>query len=112
MSYPATFAAVAPRAIVVNNGATKGGSKDVFDAIRRVAGVDNGWQLHRSQIEGVQNLPDAQIVNLDETTGQWIKASASSDGSFTVTNGRTGVTKRYLAPASGTTRPRAFAVAK
>lgn len=112
VSYPATFAAVTPRAIIVNNGATKGGSKDVFDAIRRVAGADNGWQLHRSQVEGVQNLPDSQIVNLDESTGHWIKASASQDGSFTVTNGRTGVTKRYGAPVSGTTRPRAVAVAK
>jgi hypothetical protein len=112
VSYPATFAAVAPRAVIVNNGATKGGSKDVFDAIRGVAGADNGWQLHRSRIEGVQNLPDSQIVNLDESTGHWIKASASEDGSFTVTNGRTGVTKRYRAAVSGTSRPIAFAVAK
>jgi beta-lactamase superfamily II metal-dependent hydrolase len=112
VSYPATFAAVTPRAVIVNNGSAKGGSKDVFDAIRRVTGADNGWQLHRSQLEGVQNLPDSQIVNLDESTGNWIKASAGEDGSFTVTNGRTGVTKRYRAAVSGTTRPIAFAVAK
>jgi hypothetical protein len=97
VSYPATFAAVRPRAVIVNNGAIKGGSADAFDAIRRRPGAGNGWQLHRSRNDGVRSLPESQIANLDQTTGHWIKASASEDGSFTITNGRTGVSKHYAA---------------
>ena len=36
-----------------------------------------------------------RIANLDGTTGHWIKISASEDGTFSVTNGRTGQTKTY-----------------
>jgi 4-alpha-glucanotransferase len=60
----------------------------------RAAGVD-GWQLHRSNNAGVQNFPDDRIANLDESTAHWIKISARDDGSFTVTNARTGSTHRY-----------------
>jgi competence protein ComEC len=94
-SYPATFAAVKPRVAVVNNGATKGGSPEVFAALRKVQGLEDVWQLHRSENPGAQNFPDERIANLDESTGHWIKASASEDGSFTVTNGRTGATTNY-----------------
>jgi hypothetical protein len=47
----------------------------------------------------VVNLPERQIANLDETTAYWIKVSAREDGSFTVTNGRTGVTTPFRGPA-------------
>jgi hypothetical protein len=40
-------------------------------------------------------VADDRIANLDDSTGHWIKASASEDGSFTVTNGRTGATTSY-----------------
>jgi competence protein ComEC len=93
-SYAATFAAVQPRAALVNNGATKGGSVEVFAALRGMPGVDL-WQLHRSELPGVPNVADDRIANLDDSTGHWIKASASEDGSFTVTNGRTGATTSY-----------------
>ena len=95
VSYPATFAAVKPRVAIVNNGATKGGSPEVFTALRRVPGLEDAWQLHRSQNPGAQNFADERIANLDESTGHWIKASASEDGSFTVTNPRTRATKSY-----------------
>jgi competence protein ComEC len=94
-SYPAAFAAVQPRVAIVNNGATKGGSPEVFAALRGVRGLEDAWQLHRSQNRGAQNFADERIANLDESTGHWIKASASEDGSFSVTNGRTGATKSY-----------------
>jgi competence protein ComEC len=95
--YPATFAGVRPRVAIVNNGAVKGGSPDVFANLRRVRGLEDAWQLHTSKNDGAENLADSQIANLDETTGDWIKVSAKQDGSFTVTNGRTGVTKRFAA---------------
>jgi hypothetical protein len=66
----------------------------VFSALRAVPGVD-AWQLHRSALPGAQNFGDERIANLDESTGHWIKALASGDGSFTVTNGRTGATASY-----------------
>jgi competence protein ComEC len=94
-SYPAIYAAVTPRVAVVNNGATKGGSPELFAALRKVQGLEDTWQLHRSQNAGAENFADERIANLDESTGHWIKASASEDGSFTVTNGRTGATRTY-----------------
>jgi len=99
VSYPATFAAVQPLVAIVNNGATKGGSPEVFAGLRRARGLQDVWQLHRSENQGAENFPDDRIANLDETTGHWIKAKANMDGSFTVTNGRTGVTKSYTARA-------------
>jgi beta-lactamase superfamily II metal-dependent hydrolase len=94
-SYPATYAAVTPRVALVNNGATKGGSPEAFAALHKVPGLEDVWQLHRSQNPGAENFADERIANLDESTAHWIKASASDDGSFTVTNGRTGATKTY-----------------
>jgi hypothetical protein len=51
--------------------------------------------LHRTANEGAVNTSDARIANLDERTSAWIKVSAKKDGSFTVTNGRTGATVPY-----------------
>jgi hypothetical protein len=44
------------------------------------------------------NAPDAYVANLDaddKDLGAWLKLQAAEDGSFTVTNGRTGWTKGY-----------------
>jgi competence protein ComEC len=94
-SYPASFAAFTPRVAIVNNGATKGGSVDVFANLQSAPGLEDAWQLHTSKLEGVRNLADDRIANLDETNGYWIKASARDDGSFSVTNGRTQVSKTF-----------------
>ena len=53
------------------------------------------WQLHRSENANIENFADARIANLDENTSAWLKVSASLDGSFTVTNGRTGHSTAY-----------------
>src|SRR5262245_4958946 len=90
-----TFAAFAPRIAVLNNGGTKGGAPEMFRALRQVPKLEDVWQLHRSRVEGSENFADDQIANLYETTAHWIKVSAKSDGSFSVTNGRTGATKAY-----------------
>jgi competence protein ComEC len=92
--YPATFA-VKPRVAIMNNGEKKGGSRDAFANLRKVAGLEDVWQLHKSVAEGAQNYSDDHVANLDETTGHWLKVSASDDGSFSVTNGRTGATRTY-----------------
>lgn len=96
-AYPATFAALRPRVAIVNNGAEKGGAPETFDNLRRAPGLEGAWQLHTSTNAGVVNLPESQSANLDETTAHWIKVSANHDGSFTVTNDRTGVTTPFAA---------------
>jgi competence protein ComEC len=92
---PATFAAFKPRVAILNNGATKGGALEMFTRLRQVQGLEDAWQLHRSEAAGGENFPDERIANLDERTAHWIKLSANDDGSFRVMNGRTGVWKSY-----------------
>jgi competence protein ComEC len=94
---PATFAAFRPRVAVVDNGARKGGAPALLAALRSVPGLEDSWQLHRSLQPGAQDVADERIANLDETTSHWIKLSANEDGSFVMTNGRTGTTRRYAA---------------
>ena len=65
-----------------------------MSTVASLASID-GWQLHRSVIPGAANAPNERLANLDESTSAWIKVSANDDGSFTVTNGRTGYTKAY-----------------
>jgi competence protein ComEC len=105
----ATFAAMAPRVAILNNGVKKGGSPEVLAALHQAPGLEDAWQLHRSLPPGARFFNDDRVANLDESTSYWIKVSAKSDGSFVVTNGRTGATKAYGAPA-GVSRPIAAAV--
>ena len=91
---PATFAAFQPRVAIVNNGPSKGGGAGLLGALHDVPSADV-WQLHRADDAGAANFPDDRIANLDKKTAHWIKVVAAEDGSFTVTNGRTGATKRY-----------------
>ena len=89
---PGTFTAFRPRVAIVNNGERKGGAATLLSALHGIAGLDS-WQLHRSAAG--ENVDDGRIANLDETTSDWIKISARDDGSFTVTNARTGQTRSY-----------------
>ena len=91
---PATFNAVNPLVAIMNNGPTKGGSAETFATLRQLPRTDT-WQLHRSLTPGAVNFADDRTANLNENTSAWIKVSARSDGSFTVTNGRNGVSKAY-----------------
>jgi competence protein ComEC len=93
---PATLAAFKPRVAVLDNGARKGAGPEMLTMLRGVAGLDS-WQLHRSVLDGAANAPDERLANLDETTAHWIKVSAKDDGSFRVTNGRTGKDVSYAA---------------
>ena len=93
-SDPSLFAAIKPRVAILNNGPTKGGAPAMFATLRAQPATDT-WQLHTSENKGTVNVGDDRIANLSETTAHWIKVSASDDGSFTVTNGRTGLTTGY-----------------
>jgi competence protein ComEC len=94
---PATFAAFMPRAAILNNGATKGGAPEMLAGLRRAQGLEDVWQLHRSESAGAENFADDRIANLDEHTAHWIELSANDDGSFRLTNARTGMGKSYPA---------------
>jgi hypothetical protein len=59
--------------------------------------IEDVWQLHRSLANGAENFADERIANVDETTAHWIKLTATRDGAFEITNGRTGETTRYPA---------------
>jgi len=93
-SDPSLFAAIKPRVAVLNNGATKGGAPSMLNTLRALSGTDT-WQLHTSAVKGAENFADERIANLSDATAHWIKISATADGSFSVTNGRTGATKVY-----------------
>ena len=93
---PAVYAGLKPRVAIMNNGPNKGGDPATFTTIRAQTGVDL-WQLHASRRPQAQNAPDPVIANLDDQdcAGHWLKLVARVDGSFTVTNGRTGLVKTY-----------------
>lgn len=93
-SDPSLFAAVQPLVAITANGARKGAQAPTLETIRQT-GFTEGWQMHATSNPGAENMPDERIANLDQSTSAWLKLSARSDGSFTVTNGRTGQTKTY-----------------
>jgi len=91
---PSMFEAIKPLVAVFNNGPRKGAQPKTLTRVKETPGLD-GWQLHRSLNPGAENAPEERLANLDESTSAWIKVSAREDGSFTVTNGRTGYSKSY-----------------
>jgi competence protein ComEC len=95
---PVIVHALHPRVAVMNNGAKKGGTPAAWQAVRSSPGLEDLWQLHFAVDGGPdQNVAETFIANMDETTSHGIRISASSDGSFTVTNGRNGHQKTYAA---------------
>jgi competence protein ComEC len=90
---PALFEAVKPRAAIASNAARKGAEAATLNTLRSL-GIP-GWQLHRTEQPGAENMPEAQIANMDTTTSTWLKLTARRDGSFSITNGRTGRTMTY-----------------
>ncbi len=90
--------ALKPRVAVMNNGPSKGGEAEVFDVLRSSLGFGDLWQLHFSPAAGAKNAPAALIANLQESCGaNAIRVSALRDGSFVVTNTRSGLSKTYPA---------------
>ncbi len=96
---PPVLAALRPRVAISNNGGYKGGSPQTFVSLRERSEVEGVWQLHKAMRYGAdENVPDAFIANLDfglRDQGAWLKLTAKDDGSFSVTNGRTGWTRVY-----------------
>jgi beta-lactamase superfamily II metal-dependent hydrolase len=100
---PVMVHAVRPRVAVMNNGVRKGGTRSTFEILRTSPGLLDVWQLHYSEdVSKETNSQETFIANLEGTPGHqghYIKLSARTDGSFTITNERNGFTKEY--PARG-----------
>ena len=115
---PQLVHSVRPRVAVMQNGTRKGGSPATFQTLRTSPGLEDVWTLHWSYAGGIEhNSAGAFIANLDSASaiatiltaapGQggggnaahspahYIKISARSDGTFTVTNTRNGFSKTY-----------------
>ena len=97
---PALVNGIAPRVAIMDNGATKGGSPSSWDIIEKSPRLEAFWQLHFSSEGGsAHNVAEEFIANLSgPDAGNFLKLSASPDGSFEVFNSRTQTTKHY-APA-------------
>ena len=119
--------ALHPRVAIMNNGTRKGGEPAVMKTVHTSPGLEDLWQIHFSLLTGQEyTVPGLFIANsIDEPpatmpiaatpappagpgappppvhngTAYWIKVSAQTDGSFTVTNRRNNFSKTYGARA-------------
>jgi len=117
--------ALAPRVAIMNNGTRKGGQPEAMKILHSAPGLEDLWQLHFSQLSGQEyTVPGMFIANATDEpqtampvaaiqapapgagappppahngAAYWVKVSAQTDGSFTVTNSRNGYSKTYAA---------------
>jgi beta-lactamase superfamily II metal-dependent hydrolase len=117
--------AIQPRVAILNNGTRKGGQPDAMKVVFSSPRLEDLWQLHFSLLSGQEyTAPGMFIANpVDEPPpampvapmpppppgagtppppvhngkAYWLKVSADTDGSFTVTNTRNGFSKSYKA---------------
>jgi competence protein ComEC len=89
--------ALHPRVAVIDNGPRKGSSPAAWQIVHDSPGLEDLWQLHyAAESDKDHNVADDRIANVKENCeGKYIKVAAEPDGTFTVTNARTGVQKTY-----------------
>jgi beta-lactamase superfamily II metal-dependent hydrolase len=119
-----------PRVAIMNNGTRKGGEPETMRVMHTSPGLEDLWQMHFSQLSGQEyTVPSIFIANMTDDPlaamplapiaapplgsdappppahngpAYWIKVSAQTDGTFTVTNARNGFAKTYRAnPPAG-----------
>ncbi len=99
MSGPAAMVhALHARVAIMNNGATKGGTPEAWQTIKTSPDLQDIWQVHYAESGGdAHNVSERMIANPKGSAdaGNYLKLSAEADGSFTVTNGRNGFSKKY-----------------
>jgi len=96
---PALVDAIAPRVAVMDNGARKGGDPTTFETIGGSTRLKDLWQLHTAVgNDAKHNGAESRIANLPgPDAGNYLKLTGRMDGSFAVTNSRTGETVEYPA---------------
>jgi beta-lactamase superfamily II metal-dependent hydrolase len=89
--------AIHPRVAIMDNGAHKAGSPEAWQTVHESPGLEDLWMLHTAEdSDAAHNSAEPLIANLKGgADGAWIKVVAAPDGSFSVTNARTGKTKDY-----------------
>ena len=89
--------ALHPRVAVIDNGPRKGASPAAWQIIHDSPGLEDLWQLHYAQeSDKDHNVADERIANVKENCeGKYLKVVAQTDGTFTLTNARTGAEKTY-----------------
>jgi beta-lactamase superfamily II metal-dependent hydrolase len=89
--------AIHPRVAIMDNGAHKAGSPEAWQTVHESPGLEDLWMLHTAEdSDAAHNSADDLIANLKGgTDGSFLKVVASPDGTFSVTNARTGKTKAY-----------------
>jgi competence protein ComEC len=98
---PAHVWALHPQVVVVNNGPRKGLGANAWDTIAKIPDLQDTWQVHLSlATDAAHNTNEQKIANMEATAeckGNFLKASISSGGEFTITNSRNGFSKTYTA---------------
>lgn len=89
--------ALHPRVAIIDNGARKGASPAAWKIVHESPGLEGLWQLHyAAESDKDHNVDPDHIANVKENCeGKGLKVEAQADGSFTLTNTRTGVEKTY-----------------
>ena len=91
--------AIHPRVAIMDNGAHKAGSPEAWQTVHESPGLEDLWMLHTAEdSDAAHNSADLLIANLKGgSDGAYFKVVARANGSFSVTNSRTGQTKEYAA---------------
>ena len=93
---PALVDGLAPRLAIMDNGATKGGSPGPWQTIQFSPRLEDMWQLHFAESAGAMNVPDERLANVKGgTEGNSLKLTVEPNGTLTVLNTRTGVSRAY-----------------
>jgi hypothetical protein len=96
---PAHVWSLQPQVVIVNNGPRKGLGANAWDTISKIPNLEDTWQVHLSlATDQAHNTASKQIANMEPTSdckGNFLKASISPNGKFTITNSRNNFTKSY-----------------
>jgi competence protein ComEC len=94
---PQLVHALAPHVAVMNNGASKGGAPAAFDVLRASPGLLDLWAMHEVPANDAAHNADPELTaNLaGPDAAHFLAAVITSDGAYTLTNSRNGVSKSY-----------------
>ncbi|HEU4386601.1 MAG TPA: MBL fold metallo-hydrolase [Blastocatellia bacterium] len=96
---PVLLRSAKPTVAIMNNGPRKGGNADTVKWLREIPSLKALYQVHRNVVTKTdENTPEELIANLDENEADAnliTVAVKPADHVFSVTNGRTGETRRY-----------------
>lgn len=95
---PALVHSLAPRVVVMNNGAKKGGDAGPWKVYKSSPGLEDLWQLHFAVASGKEaNVEDPYIANLQSPGGGNLLLTVEQTGRFRLLNFRNKFEKVYNA---------------